>query len=220
MAKLSEQYPKLKPFNKTTTKKRNIRLGVTVNTKRGIGIVTWRKSEEIEVAVRPDREGEVSPCYRYRYKIEDVEVSVEEIAKDDRLYDGAWYWIMNQAIGDNQDFESIKHRSIYDDWEPRIPGKRVDREVSMGTWGSTKYRRYTGVNKQGQSFDFELNTKPAFAFPYGDRIMYALGANDGYISDMNGHGWIYRRKITDDDINYGIAKYAGPQEVDADGKRN
>lgn len=212
MSKLSEQYPKLKPFNKAAAKKRDIRLGVTVITNRGVGIVTWRKGEDIEVAVRPDREGEIMPCYRYNYTVDDVEIAAEEVSSDDRLYNGAWYWIMNNAIGDNQHFEAVKHRAIFDEWEPRIPGKRTDRDVSMGAWGSTKYRRYTGVNKQGQPFDFELGLSRAFPFPYGDRIMYALGSNDGYISDMNGHGWIYRRKITDDDINYGIAKYAGPQE--------
>jgi hypothetical protein len=214
MKKLSEQYPKLKPFNKPASKHRNIRLGVTVTTSRGVGIVTWRKGEKIEVAVRPDRVGEVSPCYRYNFTVADVELASDSVAEDDRLYDGAWYWIMNQAIGDNQDYESIKHRAIFDDWESRIPGKRTDRDVSMGAWGSAKYRRYTGVNKRGQEFDFELCLRSAFAFPYGYRIMYALGSNDGYISDMNGHGRIYRRKITDADINYGLAKYAGPQEAD------
>lgn len=209
---LSEKYPKLKPFNKRASKHRNIRLGVTVETSRGIGIVTWRTGDDLEVAVRPDREGEVMPCYRYNYKASDVTISNNPVAQDDRLYLGAWYWIMNQAVGNNQDYESIKHRAIYDEWESNIPGKRTDREISLGPWGSTKYRRYTGVNKHGQPFDFELNTNPAFAFPYGDRIMYALGSNDGYISDMNGHGCIYRRKITDADINYGFAKYAGPQE--------
>lgn len=213
MYTLSEKYPKLKPFNRKASKYREIRVGATVNTTRGIGIVTWRKGDKIEVAERPDREGEVSSCYRYRYAAADVEFAEDPINENDRLYGGAWYWIMNQAIGDNQDYESIKHRGIFDEWVSRIPGKYVDREISMGTWGSTTYRRYTGVNKHGQPFDFELNVKgSAFPFPYGDRIMYALGANDGYISDMNGHGWIYRREITVDDIHYGIAKYAGPQE--------
>lgn len=213
MKKLSEQYSKLKPFNKAAGKKRNIRLGVTVTTNRGLGIVTWRKGEELEIAVRPDREGEVSPCYRYRFTVNNVDLSDEAIAEDDRLHGGAWYWIMNQAVGDNQAYEATKHRAIFDEWESNIPGKRVDRDVSMGVWGSTKYRRYIGVNKHGQPFDFELGLKSALMLPYGDRIMYALGANDGYISDMNGTGWIYRRKITDEDINYGIAKYAGPQEA-------
>lgn len=212
MSKLSEQYPQLKPFNKAAAKKRDIRLGVTVITNRGVGIVTWRKGEDIEVAVRPDREGEIMPCYRYNYTVDDVDISAEEVSSDDRLYNGAWYWIMNNAIGGNQHFEAVKHRAIFDEWEPRIPGKRTDRVVSMGTWGSTKYRRYTGVNKQGKPFDFELCLSPSLAIPYGDRIMYALGASDGYITDINGHGWIYRRKITYDDVNYGIAKYAGPQE--------
>ena len=212
MVKFSVQYPKLKMFNRNASTKRNIRLGITVDTNRGLGIVTWRKGDELEVAVRPDHEGEVMPCYRYNYKLTDVEIADEEIAKDDRLYIGAWYWIMNHAISENQSYESIKHRSIFDEWESRIPGKRTDRDVSMGAWGSTKYRRYTGVNKHGQPFDFELCLRPALAIPYGDRIMYALGASDGYITDMNGHGWVYRRKITDDDVNYGIAKYAGPQE--------
>lgn len=212
MQKTSEQYPKLKPFNKKAGKQRNIRLGVTVETPRGIGIVTWRKVGKLEVAVRPDRDGEIMPCYRYNYELDDVETPTEEVMKDDRLYAGAWYWIMNQAVVDNQSYEAIKHRAIYDEWESRIPGKRTDREISLGVWGTTTYRRYTGVNKHGHPFDFELNMRPALAIPYGDRIMYALGANSGYITDMNGHGWIYRRKITDSDINYGIAKYAGSQE--------
>jgi hypothetical protein len=212
---LSEKYPKLKPFNRKAGKQRNIRVGATVNTSRGVGIVTWRKGDGIEVAVRPDREGEVSSCYRYRYSAVDVDLADEPVNESDRLYGGAWYWIINQAIGDNQDYESIKHRGIVDEWVSNIPGKRVDREVSMGAWGSTTYTRYTGVNKHGQPFDFELNVKgSAFTFPHGDRIVYAIGANDGYISDMNGHGWIYRRKITDSDINYGLARYAGPQEAD------
>lgn len=210
--KASEQYSKLKPFNKNAGRHRNIRLGVTVHTPRGIGIVTWRKGDELEVAVRPDKEGEVMPCYRYHFTIDDVEIAAEEVSKDDRLFTGAWYWIMNQAVGENQSYEAIKHRAIYDEWERHIPGKRAERTISLGAWGSTIYRRYTGVNKHGQPFDFELNTKPALAIPYGDRIMYALGQSDGYITDMNGHGWIYRRKITDNDINYGIAKYAGPQK--------
>lgn len=211
--RISEKYSGLRPFNKKVGKHRNIRVGVTVDTSRGIGIVTWRKGDELEVAVRPDREDEVSPCYRYRYAVSEVDLAAEEVTQDDRLYAGAWYWIMNQAVGNNQDYEAIKHRAIYDEWECNIPGKRTDRVISLGDWGSATYRRYTGVNKNGQPFDFELNTRPALAIPYGDRIMYALGSNDGYITDMNGHGWIYRRKITDNDINYGIAKYAGPQEA-------
>jgi hypothetical protein len=135
MKPLSEQYPKLKSFNKKAGKQRDIRVGATVNTSRGIGIITWRKGEDIEVAVRPDREGELSSCYRYRYTPADVSLSDDPVNETDRLYGGAWYWIMNQAVGANQDYESIKHRAIFDEWVDYIPGKRVDREVSMGAWG-------------------------------------------------------------------------------------
>ncbi|MED1742070.1 hypothetical protein P4U97_21685 [Bacillus swezeyi] len=213
MRKLSEHYSELKAFNKKSIrKKREIRVGVSVLTDRGIGIVTWRKGDEIEVAVKPDREDEVMLCYRYNYAICDVEISINAVPDNDRLFNGAWYWIINQAIVRNQDYEAKKHRAIFDDLEPNIPGKRADREVDMGIWGSATYRRYTGVNKYGQPFDFELCLRPALAIPYGDRIMYSLGSSDGYITDMNGHGWIYRRKMRDNDINYGLAKCAGPQE--------
>ncbi|OQV53376.1 hypothetical protein [Bacillus velezensis] len=214
MRKLSEYCSKLKSFNKKYIgKKREIRVEVSVLTDRGIGIVTWRKGDEIEVAVKPDRVDEVMPCYRYNYAIYDVEISIDAVPKNDRLYNGAWYWIMSQAIVENQDYEAIKHRAVFDDQESNIPGKRTDREISIGTWGSATYRRYTGVNKFGQPFDFELCLRPALAIPYGDRIMYSLGFSDGHITDMNGHGWIYRRKMRDNDINYGLAKYASPQEV-------
>lgn len=215
MTPLSERFPQLKPFNKRQpSKARNIRVGASVNTSRGIGIVTYRKGDKLTVAVRPDRPDELLACYRYSYEVAEVELANEEVDEADRLYMGAWYWIMNSAMHDNQSFESTKHRAIFDEFEPLIPGKRKDREVSAGPWGTFSYRRYAGKNRRGEPFDFELGLTPALAIPYGDRIMYALGIDDGYITDMNGHGWIYRRPIEDSDINYGIAKYAGPQEAE------
>lgn len=209
----SELFPQLKPFNKRPpSKARDIRVGTTVSTSRGIGIVTYRNREKLEVAVRPDKPDEIMPCYRYNYEVANVEIPAFEVDVTDRLHIGAWYWIMNSAIQANQSYESVKHRAIFEEYETMIPGKHNDREVSAGPWGTFKYRRYTGTNKRGEPFDFELGLKTALAIPYGDRILYALGADDGYITVMNGHGWIYRRPITENDINYGLAKYAGPQE--------
>lgn len=204
-----------RPFNKKATKFRNLRMGVTVDCPKGKGIVTYRgkpfKKDVVEVAVVPDVEGEVSPCYRYQYSPEDVTISPEPINECTRLYDAAWYWIMGHAVDQNAKYEIERHEFICAEYSSLIPGKYVDRDVSAGPWGSYKYRRYTGVNKNGDAFDFEMNIKRPF-IPCGDRVLYALGKGDGRITDMNGHGWIYRRKITDNDINYGLAKYAGPQE--------
>ncbi|MGG3989804.1 hypothetical protein [Bacillus smithii] len=207
----SKKFPKLKQFNKKANKNRNIRVGVTVNTPRGIGIVTWRQNENVEVAVKPDRKEELLPCYRYRYTIANITISDNPVDSKDPLYEGAWYWITNYAIIENQKYELIKHNSIFKEHEQMIPGKRTDRTISAGIWGSYKYRRYTGVNKHGEPFDFELCLKPAFPIPYGDRILYALGESNGYITDMNNNGWIFQRKIKDSDIKYGICKYAGKE---------
>jgi hypothetical protein len=210
--KTSSEYLKaIRPWNRKCSKHRSIRVGVSVETSRGLGIVTWRKGEKITVAVKPDKEGEVMPCYTYNYSIEDVKASAEEVPRESRLYFGAWSNIENYANGDNQSYEIARQVAIFEEYESLIKGKRTDRDVSMGEWGTAKYRRYSGTNKHGEAFDFEVNIVRPF-MPCGDRILFALAADDGYIADMNGHGRIYRRRIEDRDINYGPAKYAGPQE--------
>lgn len=205
----SEFIRALKPFNKRVGKNRNVRVGLAVNTKRGVGIIISRDGSELWVAHESDS---IVWYESYIYDIEEVKVSDIVIDTESQLYKGAWQFIEDSAINANQTYEVRKHEAIFEEYESMIPGKRTDRDISMGMWGSTTYRRYTGMNRYGQPFDFEANILRPF-LPVGDRVLYAMGVSDGYITDMDGYGRIYRRKIEDRDVRYGLAKYAGPQET-------
>jgi CBS domain-containing protein len=197
----SENYRKLKRYNrKASGKRKNIRAGVVVDTKRGVGIVTHRDKETIEVA----HESDVLWCERYSYDIADIEPSGAEIDVESRHYRGAWGWIVGNAMHNNVSFEYDKSRAILEEHAHRVSGKTEKRTIST-TFGSHEYIRFIG-----DGFDFEIDVSHP-SISAGDKVLFALGKGDGFIVDMNGHGWFYRRKITDRDVKFGLAKYAAPQ---------
>jgi hypothetical protein len=201
----SETFNVLRKYNKKAGKHRNIRVSCVVETKRGLGIVTYRKGTEIQVAHEPDRQCELLWCYRYTYDIEHVNPSAAVIDHSSKLYRGAWQWILDGALSRNQDYEIDKHRAIVNELSGRIAGKTEKRAIST-PFSSSNYVRFIG-----EGFDFEINISRPF-IPDGDRVLFAIGKGGGYITDMNGHGRIYRRPITDNDIKYGLCKYAAPQQ--------
>lgn len=214
MANITSYYlPSLKRFNRKAGKHRNIRAGIVVETARGVGIVTVRDKDVVWVAHEPP-EG-LLWIEQYTYPVDNLTPIDAKIDETSKFYRGAWQKIEDEAMNANQMYEVRKHEAIFSEYESLIRGKKTERTIDMGTWGSTTYRRYTGVNKHGQPFDFEVNIRNPF-IPAGDRVLFALGFGDGCITDMNGYGWIYRRKITEADVNYGEAKYAGPSKGDTE----
>jgi hypothetical protein len=203
----SEYLPSLRPWNRKCSKHKSIRVGVQVETPNGLGIVTWRKGDQLHIAVKSDG---FLASDQYRYAIDDVSISDQIIAADSPFYKSAWYQICSEAYLDNVYFELARQGATFTEYEGRVKCKRSEREISTA-FSTVTYRRYTGVNTRGEAFDFEINiTRPQL--PAGDRILFALGIGAGLIANLNGHGRIYRRKIEDSDMNYGLAKYAAPQE--------
>lgn len=199
----SEDFWSLKKWNKKAIVKKNIRVGVTVITKRGVGIVTTRDKEEVWVAHESDS---LLWCHTYTYHINDVMLSNKDIDKESKLYKGAWQNIRDSAIVQNQNYEIEKHKRIVKEWSHLISGRKEKRTIST-SFGSYDYVRFIG-----DDFDFEICVNNPF-IPNGDRVLYAIGKGDGYITDMNGYGRIYRRKIKQEDVNYGLAKYVTPYDI-------
>ena len=201
-------------FNrKGEAKYKRIRCGVYVQTNdgRGRGIVSARTGSEIWVTF-PSRTS--MPGETYTYDVSDVTLCdnippLSGIGEAEGSYERyAWTMIYDAAMSRNQSYEARWQMWIVAEYEALVPGKRKDRDIG-GEWGTFKYRRYVGKNKRGEPFDFEVCVTRPF-IPDGDRILFALGVND-YITRMNGHGRIYTQKITDEDVNYGLAKYAAPK---------
>lgn len=198
----SKDFSVLKKWNKRATTNKLIRLGVEVVTPRGIGIVVHRNKGAVWVAYAST----ALWCERYQTTVDEVELYTFQptIPKTSLLYKGAWQHIEDEAINENQKYEIAKHQAIVNTWASDIKATREERTITS-EFGSNTYVRFIGDN-----FDFEINVSRPF-FPSGDRVLFALNKGDGYITDINGFGWIYRRKIIADDISYGLAKYAAPQ---------
>ncbi|TCI26694.1 hypothetical protein EVJ32_04790 [Exiguobacterium sp. SH5S4] len=200
---LSSTYPTLKKFNKKQQSRKDLRMGDVVETDYGVGIVTNVDKDSYNVAVKPtqDRYGWES---QYCVAKDSVMLSDVSIDPKSKLHRGAWMIIEDSAKYMNQKYEIEKGKAVFLGLEWKIEAKREERLSRPGAWGQKPYRRYTGVNPKGQSFDFELCVASGTYFGYADKVMYALGLNDGYISHLDGTGWVVRRQIVDHDVNHGL----------------
>jgi len=203
---LSNTYPELKKYNKKQSKKSDLRMGEVVMSGYGLGIVTHVSKDDYHVAVTPENENH-GWVVQYRVPKGEIHKVDHPIDLEIKLYRGAWMIIEDYAKQLNQRYEVDKGNSIVSDLSWTIKAKREERVSKPGFGGSRLYRRYTGTNPKGESFDFELAAEESTYFADGDRVLFALGMNDGYISHLDGTGWVSRRKLEYRDVNYGLCKY-------------
>ncbi|PGT89885.1 hypothetical protein [Bacillus thuringiensis] len=189
------------PFNKKIRKHKELRMGVTVQTDKGFGIITYRDGERLTVALPST----TLWCERWEFAITDVQVTQEEISQTSKLSLGAWDWIMVEAHSLNVRYEKERSRDAV---KHLVAGKGVkltEREEPTRS-GSMKYIRLTLPNV----FDFEFGVT-IVDIGLADTIDYAYalaGGLDttGYMKrDIGYGGRIIKTPLTPKDVNYGEA---------------
>lgn len=197
-------------FNKRkASKKPNIRVGSVVDTTRGMGIVTYRNADDLEVALQSD----ILWCERWLMSINDVDLSNQEIDIESKLYKGAWSWIISYAHNQNIEYEQDKSK-WYADNIPKLKNVTYSKRTVSTTFGTHDYMRLT----LNGLFDFEVDVKYP-SLDTASKLEYAYKLHSGelttddpyYITDMkyltNKYGdlWgISKRLIKWEDVNYGL----------------
>lgn len=195
--------PKYKrKYNRKAARKKYIRVGTTVNTKRGIGIITVRDKDELWIAHECDNMN----CSQYIYKLDDVELLDESIDKSSKFYECAWTWIIYHAMAMNTKYET-ERAYYYIENIPNMKGVKTSTKSVSTTFGSHEYLRLTYKD----SFDFEVSLSYGAHIGCADRLKYAYALWNGddtngmQIVDINGHGWVTRREIKPENVKYGEA---------------
>lgn len=188
-------------FNKRAAKeKRDIRTGVVVDTKYGTGIVVYRDTDELVVALESD----VMWCERYSVDVSDAEVSEMVVAADSRWNKGAWQHILDAALQMNIKYEIERSKQAIESF-PNLQGVKVSERVEPTLSGSVRYRRLIldGV------FDFEFDVDGC-SLGLADKLAGAVAIWNGEdttnltVVDLS-NKCIVRRKFEPNDIKYGEA---------------
>lgn len=202
-------FRELRKWNKKASTYRRIRMGVVVETVRGIGIVTHRDKSRVWVSTPPE-EGDLSWGTTYEYDVSDVALTDEGIVSSSKLHRYAWGKIRDNAIDNNASHAICRQRLIVNEYADKIKCKKEVRTVT-GFMGSSDYTRFIG-----DGYDFEINLRRPFV-PDGDRLLYALGLSDR-ITTIDGRGNVGNRKILESDVI--IGKSINAFNVDKHGNKS
>ena len=180
----------------------DIKTGVTVETDRGIGIVTHRDNKIAWVAL-PSEE---LNCEQWKFDLQDIKVTAE--VSNNLLKEAAYTWIMYYAQTENVNYEQDRSEFYVVNIPSMEDVKTKIRKFSVGRV-SAKYLRLTH-----EKFDFEIDID----FPSigtADRLQYAYDISKGnndihYIRSVRSVGkhrvmGVFNKEMTLDDINYGQA---------------